>query len=262
MNKRCASSITGNWEDDHSILKTDNKEHLLGWRVYCPRARYPSATRHPPLLFPRKINICWGLVIIGYTARVRPRVCVQLYTCLWLSWHMLVATFHQTRPECDGAAQKSRVFWQQPVRLWWNTPGRWLSMGSKNKMGLISVLRKEWTFRSMEMFLILTPSKSCDFWSDKMSYPDRVLKRRNIQNTHCLITFYVPLSITIFCMHAQLKISDIFTSFHRDRMFQKAESTTPTCPATPWRRRGWRRTGPSPDPVILSSSHPHRRLRL
>ena len=196
MNKRCASSITGNWEDDHSILKTDNKEHLLGWRVYCPRARYPSATRHPPLLFPRKINICWGLVIIGYTARVRPRVCVQLYTCLWLSWHMLVATFHQTRPECDGAAQKSRVFWQQPVRLWWNTPGRWLSMGSKNKMGLISVLRKEWTFRSMEMFLILTPSKSCDFWSDKIT--KKYSKYTLLDNILCSsLHYYILYACTI-----------------------------------------------------------------
>ena len=110
MNKRCASSITGNWEDDHSILKTDNKEHLLGWRVYllssCKISLcHPGWMNNFPLLFPHKINICWGLVIIGYTARVRPRVCVQLYTCLWLSVHVLVATFHQTRPECDGAAQ-------------------------------------------------------------------------------------------------------------------------------------------------------------
>ena len=108
MNKRCASSITGNWEDDHSILKTDNKEHLLGWRVYCPRARYPSATRDGWIISPPLSTQNKHLLRVGHYwlhCHVGPRFCVQLYTCVWLSVHVLVATFHQTRPECDGAAQ-------------------------------------------------------------------------------------------------------------------------------------------------------------
>ena len=166
----------------------------------------------PPLLFPRNINICWGLVIIGYTARVRPRVCVQLYTCLWLSVHVLVATFHQTRPECDGAAQKSRVFWQQPVRLWWNTPGRWLSMGSKNKMGLISVLRKEWTFRSMEMFLILTTPKV--LWL--LEWENVIIHLRletNKYSKHTFIRFCVAPYTINNCTRCRVDISDIFTYY-------------------------------------------------
>ena len=156
-------------------LTTKNICWAEDWRVYCPRARYPSATRDgwmnssPPLLFPHKINICWGLVIIGYTARVRPRVSVQLYTCVWLSVHVLVATFHQTRPECDGAAQNhefsdSNQFGSDEILLvagcQWVQRIKWVWFPFYERNELLEAWKCFWYW---------LPPKSCDFWSDKMS---------------------------------------------------------------------------------------------
>ena len=129
MNKRCASSITGNWEDDHSILKTDNKEHLLGWRVYCPRARYPSATRDGWIISPPLSTQEKHLLRVGHYWLH----CKGPATCLCPAVHVSLTVLTRVGGDISPdqarvwrCSSKSRVFWQQPVRLWWNPPAQWV----------------------------------------------------------------------------------------------------------------------------------------
>ena len=139
------------------------------------------------------------------------------------------------------------------------------TMGSKNKMGLISVLRKEWTFRSMEMFLILTTPKV--LWL--LEWENVIIHLRletNKYSKHTFIRFCVAPYTINNCTRCRVDISDIFTYYILIVIicFRRPSLQPRRVPP----RHGAGEGGGELDPILIPSSchllipHPHLRLRL
>ena len=159
-------------------------------------------------------------------------------------------------------SSKSRVFWQQPVRLWWNPPAQWVQ---RIKWVWFPFYERNELLEAWKCFWYWLPPKSCDFWE----WENVIIHLRletNKYSKHTFIRFCVAPYTINNCTRCRVDISDIFTYYILIVIicFRRPSLQPRRVPP----RHGAGEGGGELDPILIPSSchllipHPHLRLRL